>query len=339
MKIISVTDYTVTCEHLTVGAAIKNLSTYYVDCETRVDSYADWRAGRILGDSSHDLTLILEVGYPQHARMSTKDVKRLFPNAKLVTMACDTLWYLAENIEFQWDSPHDYDLCLESMSETYEYYKKKIDVPVDIWRWTTSDTLLETCRRYVQDDAPVFAPKDYDFIGVYHPCSIEKPGSYRQGMFKYIRDQGWTFTQGGGSGHNDNDNFRNLLKQYAKSWFTLGTTSHNDPRMYGMKGFRDWIGPELGAVLVYDDYKDVIEYFGGKNLLPLYKYGDFAGLLELCDNLKKNRDEYAYYLETQRKWAWRHTIEKQLVKLLDKHKIIPTDRIRPEKTFLVRDSH
>jgi hypothetical protein len=146
---------------------------------------------------------------------------------------------------------------------------------------------------------------------------------YRAEMTKYIKECGYTFSQGGGTGHNDG-NLEKIYRKYISSWFTLGTTSHNRPELTKegtMKGFRDWIGPILNSLLIYDNHPNIIKLFP-VDYIPLYSYGKFDEILNIVDQLKKDTWLYKFFLSQQKKWAIDNTIDKQLYKLLLKHNFI-----------------
>ena len=68
-----------------------------------------------------------------------------------------------------------------------------------------------------------------------------------------------------------------------------------------MKGFRDWIGPHMGSMLIYDDYPDIRKHFQGGELVPLYEYGVFEGILAIHEHYSQNTDQYYEVIGTPKK--------------------------------------
>ena len=319
MKIYAVTEDSKPFVSLSTGKAFSNLSSYY-DCEVQVKDFNYWRNREIDSDSGNDVVVIFESVYLELAGMSTRDLREYYPNAKFVAMGSDTIYYLVTNKNngYQFDSPFEVDLFLEKMEDCIDQYRAR-GINVDHWMWTASDWLLDYVQKF--DEGKKFEEKENDFIGLYAPHTIQRPNSYRNKMVNFLASKGKKFTQGGGSGHDDPD-VDKIFQQYANIKFTLGSTSHDNPLFHGMKGFRDWIGPHMGSMLIYDDYPDVRKHFQGGELVPLYEYGVFEGILAIHDHYSQNTDQYYEVIEHQKAWALDNTIEKQLVKLFTKHGII-----------------
>lgn len=321
MKIYTVTDFDVPFEVVSVNYGIEGLSKYIKDCAVHTISFSDMKLRKINRDESNDVLFIFEIGYPQHAGLTAKDLRKWFPNAKFITLCCDTMYYIKNNLPLQLpDQKEEIELTLELNSNCRFWFDEK-GIKNDLWMWTISDKLIDELM--VLAGPLDFSIKDNDFIGVYHPCSISNVGSYRNNMIKYIKDNGYTFSQGGGTGHNDG-NLEKIYRKYISSWFTLGTTSHNRPELTKegtMKGFRDWIGPILNSLLIYDNHPNVKELFP-LHIIPNYEYGDFEKILKLAKILKEEKKLYLTILKSQKQWAKDNTIDKQLYRLLVKHNIV-----------------
>lgn len=320
MKIYTITDFDVPFEVVSVNYGIEGLSKYIKDCEVHTISFADLKARRINREEDSCL-FIFEVGYPQHANLTTKDLRQWFPNARFITLCCDTMYYIVNNLPTQLkDQKEEVELTLE-INPNCQYWFDEKGIKNDTWMWTISDKLLEELTQLSNPQVD-FTIKDNDLIGVYHPCSFAQPG-YRSNMIKYIKEHGYSFSQGGGTGHNDG-NLEKIYRKYMSSWFTLGTTSHNNPKFTAngtMKGFRDWIGPILNCLLIYDNHPNVQKLFP-LDIIPNYEYGNFEQILNIVDSLKEDTFTYLNLLRMQKDWAKNNTIDKQLVKILTKYNFI-----------------
>lgn len=298
----------------TTGKAFQRIGEH-LDVKVNLIDYKKWPA--YLQYANFQVKLVLfESVYLELINATVRDLRIVYPNAKLVCLGSDTIYYITtgKNGGYQIKYPQELDLFLEKMDPCIEEYKKR-GVNVDGWMWTISEYLIDRCSKYQSDE------KLYDFIGVYAPHTINREGSYRNRMVNYIRDSAFTFTQGGGTGHEDQDLDR-LFTAYSKSRFTLGTTSHDNPAFHGMKGFRDWIGPFMGSLLIYDDYPEIISKFDGGATVPIYGYGNFEELIEVANYFTINKTHYNALLEKQKEWARKNTIEEQLLYLLEKHRCI-----------------
>lgn len=315
MKIYAVTEFDKPFVYLTTGLAFKALGDI-LGCEAIVSDYPVWGHRKLEKDSGNDAVVLFEAAYLDYVKMSTKELRSFFPNAKFVALGSDTTYYVTNKKGFQFDSPLEVDLFLDSMDHVCEDYAK-LGIKTDSWMWTTSGENLRQVTEFTKNNP---AEKDNDFVSVLAPWTITREGSYRKAMVDYLRARGYTFEQGGGNGHMDKD-VEKIYRTYVRSRFTLGTTSHDNPTIRGMKGWRDWIGPHLGAALIYDDHPDVLRKYHNNGLVPVYPYGDFEKICVLADELKANSRLFDALLERQRQWAEANTIERQLASLLIKHGI------------------
>lgn len=329
MKIYSVTDYDTTFVYTTLGWGVEGLSKYLKDCTVKVYPYTDLKEKKILADYGNDVFFIFEIGNPQHSNISTSQLREWYPNAKFITFCSDTIYYQTNGLKWQMD-PGGIDLHLEIMPQSLDRFLSN-GIDAELWIWTGSERLYKQAYQYYKSHE---MNKKYDFIGVYGKHSIENPLCWRHHAVKHIIEKEMTFTNGGGTGYKDDDLDR-LFQHYMDSWVTLGTTSHNRPeltRLGCMKGFRDWLGPVLGNVLIYDNHPNV-STFNKDNLVPTYEYDDYNSMTELVKYLKKDKNIYANYMLRQNDWAWDNTIEQQLLNIMLKKFWITKKDIKDEFVY------
>ena len=267
----------------------------------------------------YDVDLVIfESVYLEWTGLTVKQLRAIYPKAKVVCLGSDTIYYVVtgKNGGYQIQHPQDCDLFLEQMSECIDFYEAK-GVNVDRWMWTASEWLLNFAAQFKDLE------KENDFIGVYAPHTISEPG-YRQDMVNYIKNAGRSFSRGDGIGHEDNE-LDSLLSWYGRSRYTLETSSHNNPQLKNcVKGFRTFLGAETNTLLMCDDNPDIIRYYDDPQgrMIPIYKYGNFQEIIDLADYYDSHPAERNLLITRQRDWVRQNTIEKQLKRLLTKHKII-----------------
>ena len=83
-----------------------------------------------------------------------------------------------------------------------------------------------------------------------------------------------------------------------------------------MKGFRDWIAPFCGTLLVYDNFPDILDV---GSFIPIYKYEDWNDAARIIKELKRSSYVYDLILKKQKQWALENTLEKQFIKIFEKH--------------------
>lgn len=274
---------------------------------------AQFCEGNIDVDSSPDTIFMFECALLKISKRTTKDVKRWFPNCKIVALSSEGITYKHgyahyENNptrEFEIYDGYDVDLWLDETSEIVEDYSKK-GVTTDIWEMTTSEFLVEQFSNKPRVD------KFQDMI-----CLIGHKVGYRAKMIQFL-NQRYKIQWGKGPAEG-NYALDHLYNSFSGSKVVLGTTSPCWWTNRGMKGFRDWLGPICGTVLIYDDHPDVIKQFP---TCPLYKYDDFDTIVDLFEVITGNADKYSGILRDQEIWIKENTIAKQLSKLLIKYNII-----------------
>lgn len=312
MKIYCVTDYNIPCAYTCTGWGVEGLSKYIPNAEVKMMSYDQMKARELTPDSGHDVFFFFEIGNPQHCGVTTADLRKLYPNGKLIAFCSDTIYYQMNGGRLQME-PNGIDLHLEVMPQSVEWLRNQ-GIATELWMWTLSDKLLGQALGYRLLHS---YEKIYNFIGVYHPCTIDNPECWRHHAINYIREHGYRFTNGGGNGHGDTDLGR-LFTHYMQSFFTLGTTSHNRPeltRLGCMKGFRDWLGPVLGSLLIYDNHPNVMNTFNQRGIVPIYEYDNLESIIHLHKELYGHH-VYSMYMARQLNWIRDNTIDKQLVNIM-----------------------
>jgi hypothetical protein len=296
----------------------------YLNAEVKLYNYDELKQRRIEVDSSNEALLVFEIGNPQHAGLNTEHLRYWFPNAKIVALCGDTQYYQFNNLQPQMN-PNGIDLHLELTISGVEWLKSKGAV-VDWWKWGISEKLIMGAIGYKHAMLKTmeFCPeqKNIDFIGVFHPGTVTNVGSWRYNAVNFLKENGYTFTTGGGDGHYDKDFYR-LFNHYISSWFTLGTTSHNRPeitRNQSAKFFRDELGPILDSLLIYNDCELIRKTFGDY-IVPFYDYDNNQTIVDLYKRLKET-EEYQQLIKKQKEWVFDNSFERLLIRKLMEHKIL-----------------
>lgn len=319
MLIHSPTEFLKPFVYTSTGYAVQELAKM-LDAELVQFEQSEWGNVTFDKDLSNVDLVIFEAAYVEMWKIGTRQIRNTYPNAKLVCISSDDIYFIltGKNGGYQFPGVADCDLFLCQMTQSIDEYKQR-GVNVDRWMWTGSKEFFQYCEN-LYDKAGHGFEKHYDFIGVYGPWTLEQ--GYRKEMVDAIKAAGMTFTQGGGSGHDDN-NLDGVLESYCRSYFTLGTSSHNNPLLndkWCVKGWRDFIGPFMGSLLIYDNNPDIINYYCQQT--PIYEFGNFDSLIKVANFLKDCPEKRDFIIEAQKKWALENTIEKQLFRLLKEHKIV-----------------
>ena len=327
MKVTTIIDYTTPCLWTCLGKGVEGITKYL---NIPVQTYE--RLALLYYDKpavdEEDIILIIEAGIVgvenqtyTHDITTLSILKEIFPNSKVVILSSDAIFYIDVRKEPQVDFKY-VDLFLDVDPRCVEHYQKE-GIKADLWMWTLSDWLFGCARGYYLTHKLDQYEKKYDFIGVYNQDSLTY--GYRKNLLDYIKQNNLTFTSGGCNGTYDG-NLLNLFNHYGMSKITLGTTSHAlHPDFHSFKGFRDWIGPVLGSMLIYDDFAQ--NYY--KDIIPYYNYKTFDRLIDIAT--KVNPMEW---LPLQLEWAYHNTIDKQLVRLLLAHNLISQENIIDKSILL-----
>lgn len=301
-------------QKLTNGLAIPNIAKQLgIECKSY--SVAEFQSGLIVRDSSPEAIFITESAFFREGLMSARELRYRIPNGKLVNMASDSILFTRKKRnEFDFCVDH-FDLWLDTMEECKEYYQSK-GLFADIWRWTISDKYIDLIDDYLfkLKEGLMYEPleKQKDYV-----CLARLHSPYRLKLKQYLDAKGLKGTFGTGVLSSD---LKDLYELYNTSWVALGTTSpagQDDIRT--MKGFRDWIAPFFGTMLLYDDHP---EMKWASTVLPTYNYNDFDEIKDFIIDVKNYTAMHKQYVKQQKQFILNHTIEKQLISLFKKHSII-----------------
>lgn len=313
MRIIGTTKLSTPCIWTAIGKGIEGLEKLTNIPVTMYD-HEDF-LHKTLKPSNDEIIFIFEAGFgqKQHTGWDLIDLKRIWPNSVFIALASDTPTYIHKLHRPQLDF-NLVDLFLEldpKYAKLYSHLTK-----TDVWDWTISQYMIDLIGNNNKID------HHYDFIGVYHPDSLKRDG-WRKWVLSEFEKEGLRFTNGGGNGHDDNDIGR-LISYYSDSLITLGTTSDNIGGTpwdrHACKGFRDWIGPFCGSVLIYDDSPYIMQKYG--DVVPYYEYKNIHSIFNIYTKLIKDNQYREQLLKKQRDWARQNTIDIQLFNLLHRHNFI-----------------
>jgi len=264
-------------------------------------------------DSSPDTLFIFECALLKLPHKTTKDIKRWFPNCKIIALGSDSLTYKSG---YDWRYPqnpspyeiydiHDVDLWLDINDEMVEDYAK-LGLKTDWWENTTSHYMIEQYENRPRID------KTQDIISL-----IGHRNPYRNALVTFLESR--YKCQFGMHPSAADFNLDHMYRDFSKSRIVLGTTSPCWWSNRSMKGFRDWLGPLCGTVLIYDDHPDVIRKY---NTCPIYKYDDFETISELFTEITTDDELYGKLLAEQLAWIKQNTIAIQLYNALIKHGVV-----------------
>jgi hypothetical protein len=266
-------------------------------------------------DHSNEAIWFIEAAYPQMSGMGMKELRRFAPNGKLVVLGGDTVWFVRRN-EHHVQDPHEVDLWLDLMDEVVCLYRN-MGINADSWMWTVTQTLLDQCEEYTQNLPVNFDAKEFDFVSL-----ITVSTDYRRALVEYFKSKNKSFVMGVNC---TAQNIPAMVEVYRKSWFHLGTTSPSWTKgIRTMKGFRDWLAPALNTLLIYDNHSDIMSKYGGGAIVPLYSYNSFESADYLMWLLREDKERYEYILKHQKLWVSHNTLEKQFMRKLKLHNILPT---------------
>lgn len=253
-------------------------------------------------DSNEGVLFIFECALLAQTGKTTKDIRRWYPNCKIVALSTDAI---VHKPGFEIFNPFEIDLWLDTHSEIVEYYIRR-GLVADIWEMTTSHYLIEQYEHRPR------LSKTQDFI-----CLIGHMNPYRNSL-KRVLDTKYQCQWGVHPSVADY-NIDHVYESFSKSRIVLGSTSPSWSGIRTMKGYRDFLGPLCGTVLIYDNHPDVIKQFP---ICPLYDYDNFNSIIDLFERLINDPAEYQRVLTEQLAWVKENTIAAQLHDRLFKHQIL-----------------
>lgn len=256
----------------------------------------------ILPDKSSDIILV-SFDDSAHLQKPINWIKTILPNCKIVILGGDAIY--ASNFE-QYEDIKLVDLHLEMLSETINIYKER-SYNVARWMWTTSEYLL---NKIYQTDLPKSPIKVYDAIALFRIREYNVT-PYRCQLIEFFNKEKMSLLTN--LGEND---LQKIFQLYNKSWVSLGSTSSSWPSpRRSLKGFRDWISPFCGTVLVYDNHPDVISLYTTD--LPIYNYSNFQSIKNIINTIKTlSTKQYNDILVEQQQWVLGNTLERQFTNIL-----------------------
>lgn len=291
-------------QRLTNGLAIPRIAQQLgIECKSYM--LYEWQNEDIEKDSSSDAVFITESAF--HRIKPLKALRKKIPNGKIVNLGSDSIYYTFYNKDEIEVYPELVDLWLDTMIQSVGHYSI-MGIPSDLWKWTISEAYIEQ----IQALPELKAEKVYDAV-----CLAQLNSPYRKDLSKTLLKQGYNIVWGDGTRSSE---LIDLQKLYASSYLCLGTTSSagKDP-IRSMKGWRDWIAPFFGSLLIYDDHPEM------DWALPVvkYKYDDLEDLTDLLHLVKDlSPMQYDYCVMAQKDFIIQYTLEKQFKTLLTKHNIV-----------------
>ena len=232
-------------------------------------------------------------------------IKNKMPKAKTVFLASDTHYdgktesgslVGLQNIEWP------LDLYLDTMKEVVQEASSLFTSAH--YYWSISQTLIDKIESLELETA-----KRYDAICL---CSTDNESGVRKELFQALDEAGlWVLR------NLDEHDLEKIFNLYSQSWITLGTTtSCMSSELRSMKGFRDWIAPLCGSLLIYDNFPDVVDI---GSFIPIYRYGHWQEAAQIIKDLKNNTSLYNMLIKKQRRWVLDNTLDKQLIRIFEEH--------------------
>jgi hypothetical protein len=258
-----------------------------------------------------DSVFIFEAAVLRGMETTHTAIKGLANNVKTVCLSGDAIYFeRTKNYGgYEISEPEKVDLFLDLMDEIVDIYRGR-GINADSWMWTTSQYLVD---EFTKRAGEIATTKTHDFIGLWKTCWGDD--EQRRYLLEHLDKSNRSIIKSGEVSYELGD----IYGKYASSWFCLGTTSPSwTAHVRTMKGFRDWIAPLCGTVLIYDNHPDVVRKF---TCVPLYEYGNHQAVIDLADKIRGD-GSYHDILVKQREWVVNNTIEKQLLRRLQEHKLV-----------------
>jgi hypothetical protein len=299
-----------TCyQKLTNGLAIPNMAKMLgIECKTyTVDEFQN---AHIDYDSTQEAVFITESAFFRNrCQFTPSDLRKRIRNGKIVNLSSDAIMYNYKGFDEIDCKPEDIDLWLDLMDLPVQRYKSK-GFKVDKWKWTISAAYIDQIEKY---DAPKYN-KETDYV-----CLAQTNSVYRKNLKNHLASNRLIGTFGNGCLSSE---LPDLYKLYNQAKVCIGTSSPAGlDNIQTNKGFRDWIAPFFGTILIYDDFSEM-DWVGPD--VPRYCYDEYTDLVSLINTVKWSMSDeyYNIYIEKQKKLARNNTLEKQFIQLFKKHDIL-----------------
>lgn len=315
MKFIHISEWAF-YERLTTSLAFRGLAKR-LGAEIQCIDIEDFGGRRIERDETASI-VTFHAAHSKIYSFPVSEMRTYWPNAKIVALGSDSIPYLHGYThqdarygvwkDYEYNSPEEVDLHLDTLSEVIRAYSSR-GVKTDQWLWTASESYMDYVSAFARPHISPSSQKDIDAISL-----IDVKTEYRRNMRDYLVGKGLKVAIGTGE-----QNLDRIWNWYRRSWVVIGTTSGGWTPQRTMKGFRDWLAPVLGTVLIYDDHEDAVENYPWDT--PFYEYGDFEQIATFIKALKGDPWMYSRIVNSQLEWAKENTLENQFEKLFKKHGI------------------
>ncbi len=280
---------------LTFGYALKNIAGI-LNCEYIPVDHKEDRNFTPIPSSNDKVVVFFYMDGARHPHLY-HSFKDRCPNATLVQIGGDIIYCVD-----QFHKNYGIDIHIDPNDSVIEELREK-KCRAEKVHLTLSKTFGEYCRETANPR------RTHDFI-----CLAAHNTPYRALLFNKIGRTFNLLTQ------LPDLTVEEVVRHYEKVKCTIGTTSpcHDDgsgpPKLRSLKGFRDWIAPLCGNVLIYDDHPQLLKDW--ESIVPFYGYGDFESLCNLYRHLCFDEIVYNRYVNKQLKWIENNYLETQLLNVL-----------------------
>lgn len=255
-------------------------------------------------DRNTNTTLIFFLHHPEVNQNHYDDLKYRRYNSTVIMMGGDSHYWGYDSIRM---TP---DVFLETMTQNVDALKHR---NARLFKWTISQSLIDMIRRQRSQYADAVR-RNRDLLCL---CNMHPGLTHRIQQFRAIMDVGVDFRF-----NLKEFNINAVITLYRESFVILGTTTsciEAFPTTRSIKGFRDWIAPFCGSVLIYDDHPEVHAMC---DCIPQYNYLDGQSVKDLVNLFKSDYNERQYFLNEQIKWAEQNTIDKQFIDIMKEKEFI-----------------
>lgn len=269
----------------------------------------DFKNHNIEKDESSNILFIADAAFLKCAN-GTNFIKEKMPHAKIIVIGSDSIGYLHTGID-EFPGIENVYLYLDTMRWVVDHYTSK-GILSDIYFWSYSEKYIENADIDID-----YEKKKYDTV-----CLMSCNKNYRVLLSQFLLSRCPSYISnesysGGTLNYNENTLRQDIINLYQSSWTVLGTTSPAWSDTRTMKGFRDFLAPFFGSLLIYDNHPQILEEYNINNCIPIYDYENFNTILELIEKIKTK--DYKELVENQKKEFKNFSIEEQLKKLFNKY--------------------